>query len=143
MEEFLTRVWENLIGRASGPMKFRILLQPTMAAIFAIRAGLKDAREGRPPYLWAVFKRPELRRALLREGWKDVGKVFLLAVMIDVVYQVAVFHWFYPGETLLVAALLAFLTYALIRGPVNRIMRGGQAAPGDSPRPSERNESEP
>jgi hypothetical protein len=141
MEEFLARVWENVIGRASGPMKFRILLQPTMAAIFAIRAGLRDAREGRAPYLWAIFKRPEHRKELLREGWKDVGKVFLLAVLIDIAYQVAVFHRFYPGEALLVAALLAFLTYLLVRGPVNRIARRRGVAPGDSARPSERNET--
>ena len=31
-----------------GPMTFRLILQPTLASILAIRAGLKDARESRP-----------------------------------------------------------------------------------------------
>jgi len=122
MDELFTRVWENLMARVSGPMKFRLLLQPIMAAIFAIRAGLKDAREGRSPYFWAVFTRPAHRQQLLSEGWKDVGKVFFIAVMIDLVYQLIVSRWFYPVEALLVAALLAFLPYLLIRGPLNRIV---------------------
>jgi len=50
MEEMLTRFWENLLGRVGGPMTFRIILQPIMAAIFAVRSGLKDAKEGKPAY---------------------------------------------------------------------------------------------
>jgi hypothetical protein len=50
MENVLARVWENLAGRVGGTLTFRLILQPTMAAILAIRAGLKDAREVRPAY---------------------------------------------------------------------------------------------
>jgi len=121
----------------SGPMKFRLLLQPTVAAIFAVRAGLRDAREGRRPYFWAVFTKLEHRKKLLREGWKDVGKVFLVAVAVDLIYQFIELRWFYPGEALLVAALLAFLPYLLIRGPLNRIVR---VAPGDFGRPERKTE---
>ena len=42
---------------------------------------------------------------------------------IDVVDQYIVFHWFYPGEAILVAAILALVPYLLIRGPVNRMAR--------------------
>jgi hypothetical protein len=121
MEDILTRIFENLIDRVSGPMKFRLFLQPLMATIFAIRDGRKDAREGRSPYFWAVFTDPEHRRELLRDGWKAVGKVFVIAVIIDAVYQFIVLRWFYPGEALIVAAILAFVPYLLIRGPVNRL----------------------
>jgi hypothetical protein len=48
MEDILARVWENLVGRVGGRLTLHLVLQPTMAAILAIRAGLKDAREGRP-----------------------------------------------------------------------------------------------
>src|SRR5512147_1387747 len=101
MEEVFTRVWENLIGRVSGPLTFRIILQPIMAVIFAIRAGLKDAKEGRPPYFWALFTRSAERWQLLRDGWKSVSHVFILAIIIDGVYQFIVFRWFYPGEALI------------------------------------------
>jgi hypothetical protein len=46
--EFLRRVWEMHVGRAYGPLSFRFIIQPTVAAVIAIRAGLEDARAGRP-----------------------------------------------------------------------------------------------
>lgn len=123
MDELLTRVWDNLVGRIGGAMSFRLILQPAVAIFFAIRDGRKDAREGRPPYFWTIFSDPAQRSALLHEGWKAVAKVFVMAVVIDVVYQYVVFRWFYPGEALIVAFILAFVPYLLIRGPVNRIAR--------------------
>ena len=117
------RVFDDLLDRVSGPMKFRLVLQPVMAAIFAIRDGRRDAREGKAAYGWAIFIRPEHRRELLRDGWKSVGKVFVIAVIIDAVYQLIVLRWFYPGEALVVAAVLAFVPYLLIRGPANRLSR--------------------
>ena len=123
MEEMLARFWENLMGRVGGPMTLRLILQPIMAAIFAVRGGLKDAREGRPAYFWALFTDSVHRRDMLRDGWKSVGKVFVIAIIIDLVYQLIVFRWFYPLEALLVAVILAFIPYLLIRGPVNRIAK--------------------
>jgi len=122
------RLWENLIGRVTGPMKFRFLLQPTMAILFAVRSGLKDAREGNPPYFWAVFTDPAQRREMLRDGWKSVGKVFVLALVLDVAYQIFVLRWIYPVEALLVALGLAIVPYLLVRGPVNRIATARKAA---------------
>ena len=123
MEDLLTRIFENLIDRVSGPMKFRLILQPLMATILAIRSGLKDAKEGKPACFWALFTDSANRRDMLRDGWKSVGRIFILAIIIDVVYQFIVFRWVYPVEALLVAAILAFIPYLLIRGPVNRIAR--------------------
>ncbi|SPF49445.1 conserved hypothetical protein [Syntrophobacter sp. SbD1] len=120
----MTRIVENLIGRVSGPMKFRLIIQPLMAAVFAVRAGLKDAREQRPPYFWGIFKHPDQRSDMLRDGWESVGKIFIIAIVIDLVEQIIVFRGVYPGEALLVAFTLAFIPYLLIRGPVNRIARG-------------------
>jgi hypothetical protein len=129
MDEMLMRVWENLVGRVNGPMHFRLLLQPTMAAIFAIRAGMKDAREGRPAYFWSILAEPSQARKMITEGWQDVAKVFMMAMIIDAVYQLFVLRWFYPLEALIVAIVLAIVPYLLIRGPVNRIARLG-ARPG-------------
>jgi hypothetical protein len=125
MDDFLMRIFEDLADRVSGPMKFRMILQPVMAAIFAIRDGRKDARERKAPYGWAVFTDSEHRRELLQAGWKAVGKIFVLAILIDAVYQFIVLRSFYLGEALIVAAILAFIPYLLIRGPVNRLLRRG------------------
>ncbi len=117
---------DMLIGRTIGPMKLRLILQPTMAAIFAILAGLKDARESRPPYLWSIFTNPTDRHEMVHHGWKDVRKVFIVAFVLDVVYELVVFHWVFPAQALLVAFVLAIVPYVVIRGPVTRIMRRRQ-----------------
>jgi hypothetical protein len=121
-QEFFARVWEMLIGRVDGPFTFRLLIQPTVAAIFAIRAGWRDARAHRPPYLWSIVTNPATRRELLRQGLADVGKVFIVAVILDLTYEMIVYRWVYPGQALIVAAILAFIPYLLIRGPVTRIV---------------------
>lgn len=132
MLELFTRTWQHLLGRIGGPLSFRIVLQPCVAAILAIRSGLKDARTAQPPYFWSLFTDPINRRARLRDAWKDIAKVFVVAVLIDCVYQILELHWLYPGQALIVATLLAPLPYLVIRGLVNRIARG-RFRRGDTP----------
>jgi hypothetical protein len=119
----LVRIWHDLGGRVGGPMSFRILLQPTMAALFAIRDGLADGRANRPRYLWALVHDPSDRRELLQEGWKAIGRVFALAIVMDVIYQVMVFRWIYSVEALIVAFVLACVPYLLMRGPIGSLVR--------------------
>jgi hypothetical protein len=126
VDDVFTRVLENLRGRLFGPLNLRLILQPVMAILFAIRDGRKDAREGREPYFWAIFTNPDERKNLIHEGWKAVGKVFIIAIVIDVIYQWIEFRWIYLGEALLVAFILACIPYLLIRGPLNRLMRRKQ-----------------
>jgi hypothetical protein len=121
MEDMLTRFFENLVGRVYGPMHFRVILQPLMATIFAILDGRKDAHAGRAPFFWALFTNPEHRHEMLRSGWKSVGKIFVLALILDAIYQFIVIRWFYPGEALVTACILAIVPYLLLRGPVNRL----------------------
>ena len=65
MRDLLIRGWMNLFDRVGGPMTFRIILQPAMATLLAILAGLRDAREGRPPYFWTLLTEPLQRANLL------------------------------------------------------------------------------
>ncbi len=37
----LSRGWEDFLGRAGGPLTFRLIIQPTVAVSLAIRAGLR------------------------------------------------------------------------------------------------------
>jgi hypothetical protein len=123
MDDTLARMWEHLVGRLSGPLTFRLLLQPTMATLFAIRDGLRDARTGRPPFLWTFVSSPADRGRLLRETVRAIGKLIVLAIVLDLVYQVMVFKRIYPVEAIDVVLLLAILPYFLLRGLVNRIAR--------------------
>ena len=123
MNGIFERLWVNLVGRISGPMNFRLILQPIVASGIAVWSGIKDTREGRPPFLWTAITDPVQRPLLIRSGWKDVGKVFILAAVLDAIYQLIQHRGVYILELLIVAPTLAIVPYILLRGPVSRIAR--------------------
>ncbi len=118
----ISRSVEQLLGRASGPLHFRLFIMPIVVTILAIRAHLKDVREGNPIYLGAFFTSPTERRRLLRSGLKDFGRVFIIACVLDTTYQILVLKAFYPVQMLIVAVVCAVVPYFLIRGPVTRLV---------------------
>lgn len=117
----LERIWQNLLDRPSGPMAFRIILQPIMASIAALIDGIKDARTGRNAYLWTVLSDPMKRSSRLHEGLVSTARVILFGLCMDLIYQYIVFDTFYPTEAVIIAGLLCFLPYLLLRGPINRV----------------------
>ena len=131
MDDMWVRFTTQLIDRVSGPMHFRLVMQPLMAAFFAIRDGLADAPTDRPPYFWGLFFERAERRAMLKvdrlamikDGWKSISRVFVFAIFLDVVYQLYVLHFVYLGEAITVAIILAIVPYLILRGPVSRVAR--------------------
>ena len=119
--EELDRAWRNIAARPGGPMTFRFILQPCMAALAALRDGVADARLDRTPYLSAILFRADRRVGRLWEGVLSTSKILILGVVMDVVYQLAFLGEFYPAEAAIIAVLLAFVPYALLRGPIGRI----------------------
>jgi hypothetical protein len=91
--------------------------------LFAVRDGLKDAREGRPTYFWALLTSKPHRGALLRSGWGSVNKICIFAFVLDTAYQLFVLKGLRPIQGVVVAVLLALVPYVLLRGPVNRLAR--------------------
>ncbi len=133
--EILSRTVEQLLGRASGPLHFRLIVMPTMVTILAIQAGLRDARTGQPAFLHAFIRNPDARGDLLRSAAKDVGRVFIFALVIDTIYQVLQLRAFYVGQALVVALACAIVPYVLIRGPATRAARLVMKMVGAKPRP--------
>lgn len=123
MDEIWHRFVENLFGRLDGPLHFRFILQPTMATLFAIMSGIKDAKTGKEAFFWKFICHREYRREMIRDGWQHVSKLFILAVVLDLIYQWKVYDRFYPVEALTVAFILAIAPYFILRGPVNRMAR--------------------
>jgi hypothetical protein len=123
---------EHLFARAGGPLNFRLVVMPTVVTILAILADRRDAREGRPALLGAFFTDPVERRRLCRSGLEDIGKVFIVAIVLDSAYQLWVLRWIYPGEVLMVAVACAIVPYVLVRGLIIRSARrlfGKQVGP--------------
>ena len=123
MGSFFSHFWADFISRFDGPLHFRLFVQPMMAILFAVRDGHRDAREGRSAYLWSLTTDPGERFYLLHTAWKGISKVFVIAFALDVVYQFLEWHGLKPGQALMTAAVLAVIPYAILRGPVNRVIQ--------------------
>jgi hypothetical protein len=121
--ETFQRIWIDLIERPDGPMSFRFILQPLMAVIAATLDGRRDARRSRSPYFLTVLRNREERIGRLREGLNATARIILLGIMMDVIYQLIVLKTFYPVEALIIAVVLAFVPYVLLRGISARIAR--------------------
>ena len=132
ISELFSRALGQLLGRASGPLHFRLLITPAVAIFFAIRTGLRDAREGRPPFLWESITNPAERKTLRRSWWKDIGKMIIMVFVIDTGYQIFVLRAFYVIQALIMVVVLAMVPYALVRGITTRIARRISKRPEDS-----------
>jgi len=130
--ESLDRLWRDVLNRPGGPMTFRFILQPAMAAIVAFRDGVHDARRGRTPYFLALLRgvrSAEGRSGRLWEGIISTARILILGVVMDTTYQWLEFDTFYPGQAAAIAILLAFVPYLLLRGPFERLARRWVARP--------------
>ena len=126
---------DQFLGRLSGPLNFRLVVMPTVVTVLALRALRKDLREGRPAFLGIWIQDPVERSRVFRSALKDVGKIFIVAVILDTAYQLMVFRWVYPGIVLLVAFVCAIVPYVLVRGPVFLLahhLLGKARSPGSS-----------
>jgi hypothetical protein len=121
MDDVWSRIAGNLADRVNGPLNLRFILQPIMASIFGVLSGLRDAKAQEPPYLWALLVNADRRGARAKDGWKSVGKVFIIALVLDVIYQLIVARFVYSGEALIVGLVLTMVPYVILRGLVNRL----------------------
>lgn len=101
--------------------------------LLAVRAGLRDARLGKPSILCDLLSDPITRQERFRQVWKDVGTVFLVALVLDSIYQVIVQGGIFALELLITAAVLALVPYVVSRGLFTMIARwagvGKQSVP--------------
>ena len=114
-------VGNELSQRLNGPFSLRLLLQPSMALLFAIRDGRKDAASNATPYLQAL--RGQKKRT---QGYARVGMGFTQqgtgdGRLLDCAFQYATGGSIRIFEALLMACILCAVPYTLMRGPAARI----------------------
>jgi hypothetical protein len=132
-ERFLT----DMGLRLSGPMAMRFVIQPIVAILFGIRDGIRDAREGEPPYLYDVILVPAHRKRQVARGWATIGLGFIFAVVLDAIIQFMMLRTVYPGAAVVVGIGLMALPYAAARALTNRVasqfpsVRRAAATPAD------------
>ena len=123
MDDMWMRFATQMAARVSGPMKFRLVLQPAHGVVLRNPRRAGGCQVGQAAVLLGPCVGLADRVGMLEGGWKDVGKVFILAIVLDVMYQLIVFRFVYPGEALVVAVILAILPYLILRGLVTRMFR--------------------
>lgn len=122
LQEIWFRAIDQLFGRPHGPLNFRFVIMPIMACLIALRSGIKNGKAGKAGFIWGMlFFDATERRLLFRSAVKDLSKMFLVAIVLDTIYQVLVFRAFYIVQALIVAVVCAVVPYIVVRGPVTLI----------------------
>jgi hypothetical protein len=106
MDDLLVRVWHDLVERTTGPMWFRLILQPLVATVYGVRAGLANARRGKD------------RQSMFRQALQDIGKVFAIGVGLDAIFQFIALRTVHPIEAVVVGFFLVAVPYQIVRSIV-------------------------
>jgi hypothetical protein len=91
-----------------------------MSAIAAWRDGINDARTGRTPFFAGALADPAQSTVRLNEALVATSRIILLGLVMDGIYQAIEFKTFHPAEAVIIALVLAFLPYLLLRGLIAR-----------------------
>lgn len=114
MVEMLGRIFENLGDRVGGPMTFRFILQPAVAVFLGVRDGLRLGRAGAPFINWDQHRRAGTRHPRITMVWHSIRVLVLVALILDLIYQVVVQGSVYPGEAVIVGLTITLTPYLLV-----------------------------
>jgi len=112
---FSRQFLEELPRRFTGPGRFRFILQPVTAILLGLRGGFRDAKAGHPPYLFGLIFSSSHRGEFLRGGLATIRNLLAVGVIMDLGFQLVLYHSAHPGAALLVGPLFICLPYAVSR----------------------------
>lgn len=122
MEPYWKQTLVGIMVRLTGPLHFRIVVQPIMAILLGIKDGVADAKLGYPPFILDLLSNPQGRDRNLKSAWKSLTKPMVLAVVLDCVAQYLIFKQVLLIPAIIVGIILMAIPYALARGITNRIV---------------------
>ena len=120
---FSRQFFEELPQRFTGPGRLRFIIQPLVAMLLGIRGGLADARAGHQPYLFALIFGTEQRKELLRSGAAAIATLVAMGIILDMVFQLILYHSVHPGAALVIGPILIGVPYAVSRALTTRLAR--------------------
>jgi hypothetical protein len=112
---FSRQFLEELPQRFTGPGRLRFILQPTIAMFLGIRGGLADAKTRNPSYLISLLFHARSRRELLRSSVAAMSTLLAMGIIMDLVFQLILYHSVHPGAAVVVGPLFICMPYALSR----------------------------
>lgn len=114
---------EDLPRRFTGPGRRRFMFQPLMAVLLGVFGGLRDARKGETPYIFALLFHAKKRRQLLRSGIAAIGDLLAMGILVDAAAQLLIYGRIYPGPALVLGPMFICIPYASSRGLTLRFAR--------------------
>jgi hypothetical protein len=118
---FSSQFLEELPRRFTGPGRFRFAMQPLLAILLGVRGGLADAKAGNPPYLFGLVFAAGRRGELLGSGLAAIRNLLAMGIVLDVVFQLVLYHSVHPGAALVIGPILICAPYALSRALTTRL----------------------
>ena len=118
---FSRQFLEELPRRFTGSGRLRFILQPMFAILLGVRGGLADAKAGTQHYLFGLIFDAGRRRELLRSGAAAVETLLAMGIILDVVFQLIIYHAVHPGAALVVGPIL--ISHPLSRALTTRLAR--------------------
>jgi hypothetical protein len=119
----LLPVFERFVARLTGPMNVRFIVQPIIAAILGIRAGIHDARKETPPFIWSLFTRPGGRKQQIKQALEHLVIPIIVAIVLDGIVQYLLFRRIRVLGAVILGTILMGLPYSVARGLANRTFR--------------------
>src|SRR5262245_46127738 len=112
---------EHIIAMAGGPGKLRFLVQPTVAIVLGIVHGLRDHREGEPPYLMGLIAARGDRLRRIRLTLREIAVPLCIAVLVSYTFQYIIRSRINFAYGFWYAAIFVALPYVAARGLANRL----------------------
>jgi hypothetical protein len=114
-------VKQHIIEMVGGAGTLRFVVQPTIAIVLGILHGLRDHRQGRPPYLIALLHARGAWASLLLKGLRAIVVPLCLAVLGSYVFQYVIRRHVYVLYGLEYAVLFVAIPYFVTRALANRL----------------------
>jgi len=126
---FSRQFLEELPQRFTGPGRLRFILQPMFAIVLGILGGLADVKAGNPDYLFGLLFGGRRRRELLRSGLAAIRNLVAMAIIMDIVFQLILYHSAHPGAAVVIGPILICFPYTLSRTLTTRLAGWRRGAP--------------
>ena len=104
-----------LIEMINGPLTFRFVFQPLIAALLAIRDGRNDAKAGTPAYLHELVLGSGWRSATLKDGLRAIIMPLSVGVILNSILQIYIFDVWRLQWALVSGLCLVGIPYVLVR----------------------------
>lgn len=112
---------QHIAEMVGGPGTLRFFVQPAIAIILGILHGIRDRREGRPPYLIAFVRGGNRRGRHILDGLRAIVVPLCLAVLGAYVFQYVIRGHIYLFYGLVYAVVFVAIPYFITRAVANRL----------------------